>query len=105
MLDVRPRRCSSLVDARVAATNHARRRSASIRDGSGTAGDPPSRLDSASSKGARLGPRLGRRLAALYTLKRKCMTSPSWTTYSLPSIRSLPAAFAAASLPSASKSA
>ncbi len=33
-----------------------------------------------------------------YADVRKCMTSPSWTTYSLPSIRSLPAALIAASL-------
>ena len=37
-----------------------------------------------------------------YTLKRKCMQSPSWTTYSLPSIRSRPFSRTAASLPSGS---
>jgi hypothetical protein len=34
------------------------------------------------------------RVRPTYTLKRKCMTSPSWTMYSLPSSRSLPAALA-----------
>ena len=34
-----------------------------------------------------------------YTLKRKCMMSPSCTTYSLPSTPILPASFTAASEP------
>ena len=34
-----------------------------------------------------------------YTLNRKCMMSPSWTTYSLPSMPSLPASRTAASEP------
>ena len=34
-----------------------------------------------------------------YTLKRKCMMSPSCTTYSLPSTPSFPASRTAASLP------
>ena len=33
------------------------------------------------------------------TLNRKCIMSPSWTTYSLPSVASLPAALTALSLP------
>ena len=32
-----------------------------------------------------------------YTLNRKCMMSPSWTVYSLPSVESFPAALTAAS--------
>ena len=35
------------------------------------------------------------------TLKRKCITSPSRTTYSLPSTRSLPASLAPVSPPAA----
>ena len=40
-------------------------------------------------------------LRRLQVLNRKCMTSPSATTYSLPSSRSLPASRAPASPPSA----
>ena len=36
-------------------------------------------------------------VAGCYTLKRKCITSPSWTTYSLPSSRIFPFSFAPAS--------
>jgi predicted Rossmann fold flavoprotein len=43
----------------------------------------------------------GERRAGGYTLKRKSSTSPSFTTYSLPSTRILPASFAPASPPSA----
>ncbi len=42
-------------------------------------------------------PRQPTRRAPRHTLNLKCMTSPSWTTYSLPSRRSLPASRAPAS--------
>ena len=54
--------------------------------------------------GIRRGPAAGGQESILsvnpspYTLKRKCMTSPSCTTYSLPSTRSTPSARQAASL-------
>ena len=40
----------------------------------------------------------------VYTLNKKCITSPSCTTYSLPSTRILPASLALASPPSNTKS-
>ncbi len=42
---------------------------------------------------------------SVQTLKRKCITSPSWTTYSLPSSRILPFSLAPASPLQAMKSA
>src|SRR5262249_55571739 len=46
----------------------------------------------------------GDRAASDHTLNRKCTTSPSWITYSLPSIRSAPASLHFASLPYFSRS-
>ncbi|BAX96564.1 hypothetical protein MSTE_01235 [Mycobacteroides stephanolepidis] len=43
-------------------------------------------------------------IAARYTLKRNSTTSPSTMTYSLPSIRTFPAAFAAAIEPASTRS-
>ena len=43
-------------------------------------------------------------LEMLYTLNRKCITSPSTTMYSLPSMRILPADFTAASEPRSTRS-
>ena len=49
--------------------------------------------------GRRRSPWSGSSARRPHTLKRKCMQSPSWTTYSLPSMRSRPFSRTAASLP------
>jgi hypothetical protein len=68
-----------------------------VRDGAGARARNARRGEYAPTRGAGRPP--------LYTLNRKCMMSPSCTTYSLPSMRILPAALMAASEWWASRSA